>query len=85
MTAKEIKEIAKDAEKSYRYAANILKAPFPEGEAAIATDALNSYCYAIGVLRKPFPEGEAAITTSGLKEGYQKLFPFRLRPAFFVY
>ena len=36
MNAQEIKEIAKDAEKSFKYARDILKAPFPLGEKVIS-------------------------------------------------
>ena len=54
MNAKEIKEIAKDPFQSFKYARDILKAAFPEGEAAIATSFNLSYAYALYVLNAPF-------------------------------
>lgn len=48
---------------AFAYAHNVLKAPFPEGEALIATSAEWSYKYAEDVLKEPFPLGEAAIAT----------------------
>jgi len=45
-------------EECYSYAYNVLKAPFPEGEAVIATDTCCSHQYALDVLKGPFPEGE---------------------------
>ena len=48
---------------AFRYALNVLKTPFPEGEAAIATDAKCSFAYARDVLKASFSNGEAAIAT----------------------
>ena len=87
MNAKEVEEIAKDAEKSYQYALNIPKKPFRFrlGEAAIATSAEWSFYYALYVLHAPFPEGEAAIATSAeWSYSYAKMIP-KPRPAFFKY
>ena len=49
------------ARRSFWYARNVLKGPFPPGEAAIAGDAEYSCLYARNVLKGPFPPGEAAI------------------------
>jgi len=54
----------KTAEEAVDYAVDVLKAPFPEGEALIATDAYYSYAYADCVLKASFPLGEAAIATN---------------------
>ena len=49
---------------SYEYAREVLKGPFPAGEAAIATDPEWAYSYAVYVLDgKRFPAGEAGIAT----------------------
>ena len=50
-----------DAEFAYYYARNVIKKPWPPGEAAIARDAQLAYYYAANVIRKPWPPGEAAI------------------------
>ena len=47
---------------AYLYARDILKSPFPEGEAIIATDAFHSYDYAKNVLQGAFPLGEELIS-----------------------
>ena len=53
--------LAVDPEYAYKYAKNIVKGPFPAGEATIAKDPEYSYYYAMNVLKGPFPAGEAAI------------------------
>ena len=61
-STEDLKEIAKDSEKAYRYAKEVIKGPWPAGEAAIATSAQWSLRYVYNVLkRKPFKAGEAAI------------------------
>jgi len=50
-----------NAKESYKHAFNVLKAPFPEGEAAIATSASYSFYYALNVLKSPFQLGEKTI------------------------
>lgn len=45
----------------YYYAAEILKAPFPEGEDNIARNGHYSFLYAKRVLKGPFPKGEDAL------------------------
>ena len=55
------KALAKSGEYAYWYAREVLKAPFPAGEAEIAKDAAWAYRYARWVLKGPFPAGEAAI------------------------
>lgn len=61
------KALAKNAKYAYLYAWQIIKGPFPAGEAAIAKDAEFSEAYAEKVLKGPFPKGEAAIA----KDGFQ--------------
>lgn len=56
------KYIAKDAVYAYWYALDVLKGPFPAGEAAIAKDTYCAYQYAQYILKGPFPLGEAAIS-----------------------
>ena len=51
---------------AYRYARDVLKGPFPEGESIIATDAFHSYDYAKNVLQGPFPLGEPAIAKNAM-------------------
>ena len=63
-TGKSLAVLAANAEWSFLYARNFLKAPFPEGEAAITTSAEWSYFYARSVLDAPWPKGEAVIATS---------------------
>ena len=62
------KHIAKSLKYAYRYAKDILKAPFPAGEEAIAKDYAKDYAYAYyyarDVLKGPFPAGEEAIAKS---------------------
>ena len=53
--------ISKYAEYSYYYVRDVLKRPFPAGEAAIAKDAYHANNYARDILKGPFPAGEAAI------------------------
>ena len=53
--------LAKSPKYAFYYAFNVLKKPFPAGEAAIAKDEYFAYRYAFNVLKKPFPAGEAAI------------------------
>ena len=55
------KHIAKSLKYAYRYAKDILKAPFPAGEEAIAKDARFAYSYAKDILKEPFKLGEEAI------------------------
>jgi len=57
------KEIANPAN-AYRYARDIIKGRWPEGEAAIAKSPAFSYEYARYVIKGRFPEGEAAIAKS---------------------
>ena len=62
---KDLEEIAKDPQRAYRYARDVIKGPWPAGEATIATDAEYSYYYANYVLNgKPFKAGEAGIAKS---------------------
>ena len=56
----------KTPEDAYYYALNVLKAPFPEGEALIATDAHWSYNYAKVILKAPFSLGEPAIAKDAI-------------------
>ena len=56
------KAISKDSRTAQRYAKDVLKRPFPAGEAAIATDTYYAYLYARDVLKGPFPAGEEAIS-----------------------
>ena len=75
--------IAKDAQWSYHYALYVLKAAWPEGEAAIATKSAVAYHYAKEVLEAPFPLGEKVIAKDGVYyKQYRMLFT---RPAFFTY
>jgi len=53
---------AKDPYYAYRYAQDIIRKPWPPGEAAIVTDPKWAYGYAHFVIKKPWPPGEAAIT-----------------------
>ena len=46
---------------SYYYARNIIKGPFPEGEAAMATDPYYAYMYARDVIKGRFPQCEPVI------------------------
>jgi hypothetical protein len=52
---------AKDARYAYYYARNIIKKPWPPGEAAIAKDPEWAYEYVRDIIKKPWPPGEAAI------------------------
>ena len=69
-TGKSLAVLATDAIHSYRYARDVLKAPFPLGEKAIATNAKYSFLYARDVLKAPFPLGEKAIATDDAKYSY---------------
>jgi len=62
-TGKSLAVLATNAEWSFLYAKDILKAPFPLGEKIIATSAMYSYRYARDVLKAPFSLGEKAIAT----------------------
>lgn len=60
---------------SYIYAAAVLQAPFPLGEAAIATSAGMACNYALDALHGPFPLGEPAIAKSArLAAAYYSAF-----------
>jgi len=54
-----------DPDSAYYYAIRFLKAPFPEGEAAIAQSDYYSYLYARNILKGPFKKGEAVIAKDG--------------------
>lgn len=56
-------EIAKDATMSYLYARNILKGPFPKGEAAMITAPLVAAQYA-ALIQRRFPKAEPYIATN---------------------
>ena len=58
-----LRAVAKDAEYSFHYAADVLKKSFPLGEPTIAKDAGYSCLYAVEVLKGPFPLGEPIIAT----------------------
>ena len=49
---------------AFYYAQDVLKRPFPAGEAVIASDAYYAYYYARDVLKGPFSLGEATIAKS---------------------
>jgi hypothetical protein len=58
------KILASNTVAAYNYAFNVLKGPFPAGEATFATDPLYAFYYATGPLKKTrFPAGEPAIAT----------------------
>ena len=52
---------ATDPYYAYRYAQDVIKKPWPPGEAAIAKDTKWAYGYAHFVIKKPWPPGEKAI------------------------
>ena len=52
------KYIVKNASFAFLYAKNILKGPFPAGEATIAKDYAYAYSYAKNILKGPFPAAE---------------------------
>jgi guanylate kinase len=56
--------VAADPERSVKYAENVTRYRFPEGEAAIATSAEYSFRYAKEAIKDRFPAGEKAIATS---------------------
>ena len=53
--------VSKNAEWAYKYAGNVLKAPWPAAEPVIAQNAEWAYLYALGVLKAPWPAGEPVI------------------------
>jgi lambda repressor-like predicted transcriptional regulator len=53
--------IAKDAGRSYWYADEVLRSPFPKGEEVISKDAHYSCMYATFILKAPWSKGEDAI------------------------
>ena len=57
------KAISVEAYYAFYYAQDVLKRPFPAGEAVIASDAYYAYYYARDVLKGPFSLGEATIAT----------------------
>ena len=80
--------ISTSAAYSYRYANNVLKAPFPLGEKVIAECSVHSFDYARYVLKAPFQLGEHTIFKTGttfIKNKYKELFPKKQKPAFFIY
>ena len=64
------KALATEAWCVYSYAVDVLKGPFPAGEAVIAKDFKYAYYYARDVLEGPFPAGEAAISRSPYASSY---------------
>jgi hypothetical protein len=48
---------------AFKYAKNIIKKPFKDGESAIATDPNAAYDYALNILKGPWKEAEPAIAT----------------------
>ncbi len=66
--------LARDADAAYRYATQIMCAPFPAGEKAIASKDYNAYRYAEEVLQGPFPLGEPTIWPSKYVYGYYRNF-----------
>ena len=48
---------------AHRYARDVIKGPWPPGEAAIAGSAEYAFRYARDMVRKPWPPGEAAIAS----------------------
>jgi lambda repressor-like predicted transcriptional regulator len=53
--------VSKNAQWAYKYAGNVLRAPWPAGEPVIAQNAQWAYLYALGVLKKRFPAAEPVI------------------------
>lgn len=49
---------------SLRYAKEVVRGPWPSGEAAIAKDPMYSRMYAEDVIKGPWPPGEAAIASN---------------------
>ena len=71
---------AKDPELAYRYARQIIKKPWPPGEAAIAGNPEYAYRYARQIIKKPWPPGEAVIASDAyFAKLYQKEFKVKLR------
>ena len=54
------------SDETLQYARDVLKGPFPMGEAEISRDPDCSLEYARDVLRGPFPQGEQAIARSAV-------------------
>lgn len=50
---------------AFRFAKEIIRGPFPEGEEAIAQDATEAVVYARDILKGRFPKGEEIIASSG--------------------
>ena len=50
---------AKDAQYAFWYAREIIKGPWPPGEAVIAKDPKVAYHYAVVVIKKPWPPGDS--------------------------
>jgi hypothetical protein len=57
-----LKAIAKDPWMVYKYATEVIKGRFPEGEVAIAKSPKWAYYYATDVIKRRFPEGEVVIS-----------------------
>jgi len=57
----DVVQVSCNAKLAYWYARDVIKGPWPAGEAAIATDPYWAYEYAHDVIGKPWPPGEAAI------------------------
>ena len=55
---------AKAPELAFLYSRDVIKKPWPPGEAAIAGNATFAFRYARYVIKKPWPPGEAAIAGS---------------------
>jgi lambda repressor-like predicted transcriptional regulator len=58
--------IAADPSYALCYVQNVIKGPWPEGEAAIAQNGLTAVDYATGTLDAPFPRGEDAIMNNSV-------------------
>lgn len=63
-TDKDYSIISKNPEYACRYAANILRARWPQGEEAILTSQRYAAQYALQVIRNPWPEAEHYFTQS---------------------
>ena len=64
------KAISVEAYYAFYYAQDVLKRPFPAGEAVIARDAYYAFYYAKNVLKGPFPLGEPAIAKDSWYASY---------------
>ena len=58
-----IKTVASDPWTAWRYASDVIKGHFPEGEKAIASNATTAYFYARYIIKGRWPEGEKAIAS----------------------